>query len=76
MDSILGKKTNILQIRLRSKDRVHPRKERILTEPQHALGAYGPGANSVACGNSSARGPGEESLPAKICKKFDARVNF
>ena len=30
---------------------------------------------SVACGNSSAPGPREDSLHAKICKKFDTRVN-
>ena len=30
---------------------------------------------SVACGNSSAPGPREDNLHAKICKKFDARVN-
>ena len=30
---------------------------------------------SVACGNSSAPGPREDSLHAKIWKKLDARVN-
>ena len=30
---------------------------------------------SVAKGNSSAPGPREDNLHAKICKKFDARVN-
>ena len=30
---------------------------------------------SVACGNSSAPGPREDSLHAKICKKFNTRVN-
>ena len=33
------------------------------------------GRISVACGNSSAPGPREDSLHAKICKKFDTRVN-
>ena len=38
--------------------------------PQAARGRI-----SVACGNSSAPGPREDSLHAKICKKFDTRVN-
>ena len=33
------------------------------------------GRISVACGNSSAPGPREDSLHAKICTKIDTRVN-
>ena len=33
------------------------------------------GRISVAKGNSSAPGPREDNLHAKVCKKFDARVN-
>ena len=63
-------KPNLLQERVHA-GRPHP------YECQHA--SAGPkaarGRISVAYGNSSAPGPREDSLHAKICKKFDARVN-
>ena len=51
---------------------------RTVTQCQHApaVGRKRPGWRiSVACGNSSAPGPREDSLHAKICKNFDTRVN-
>ena len=48
-----------------------------LTKPNTLRGGLRParGRISVACGNSSAPGPREDSLHAKICKKFNTRVN-
>ena len=50
---------------------------RTLTKANTLRGGQSParGRISVACGNSSAPGPREDSLHAKICKKFDTRVN-
>ena len=54
--------------------RKHADCDRISTRPCSGL-HLARGRISVACGNSSAPGPREDNLHAKICKKFDARVN-
>ena len=51
-----NKKKHTMKCKL---DRKHP------TKSQHASMPTGPGANPVACGNSSAPGPREDSLQAK-----------
>ena len=78
-DGILLEKKRILQKPdlLRGKGACWKGKPQTLRRSTRSAGGLRParGRISVACGNSSAPGPREDSLHAKICKKFDTRVN-
>ena len=78
-DGILLEKKRILQKPdlLRGKGACWKGKPQTLRSSTRSAGGLRParGRISVACGNSSAPGPREDSLHAKICKKFDTRVN-
>ena len=59
------------------RERVHAGRKHADCDPMRTRSCVGPqpgpGANSVACGNSSAPRPREDNLHAKICKKFDVQ---
>ena len=73
------KKKRILQNQTYCGERVHAGRKHADCDRTPTRPCGGPhtarGRISVACGNSSAPGPREDSLHAKICKKFDTRVN-
>ena len=69
-----AEKQKILQMG-KVQGRVHPKLKHILSECQHALRVPAArGRISVACGNSSARGPREERVRTKKGSKIHSQL--